>query len=131
MIRRGLVALAVLSSMSLALAVLIYSSNAVPPRALDDRARADHVVPLHFPKKPEPHPPQLIEPELPLPIITEPITIPPLRIERPMAPPPNEGLLGVGRSLACARRAMESAHADAAEQCLRRPWHFVKRGRTA
>jgi hypothetical protein len=44
-----------------------------------------------------------------------------------LASPPSEGLLGVGRSLACGASSYEYLAPLQREECLRKPWHFVKR----
>ena len=126
-IRRSLVAAIVLILHVAAIAVFIYSSR-IP---LTERIRT--TVPeaiFWFVLPPKPAQPKLIQPELPaepLPLFSEPITLPPIPARPLPAEPPSGGLLGVGRSLACGASSYEYLSLAQREQCLRHPWHFVKR----
>lgn len=125
-LRRAIVTLLVLALHVLAISVLIYSSR-IP---LTQRIRA--TIPeaiLWFAFPPKPVEPKFIRPELPeaaIPEYSAPITLPPIPA-RPLAAPPSEGLLGVGRSLACGASSYEYLSPLQREECLRHPWHFVKR----
>lgn len=126
-IRRSLVAAIVLILHVAAISVFIYSSR-IP---LTERIRT--TVPeaiFWFVLPPKPAQPKLIQPELPaepLPLFSEPITLPPIPARPLPAEPPSGGLLGVGRSLACGASSYEYLSLAQREQCLRHPWHFVKR----
>jgi hypothetical protein len=79
--------------------------------------------------RPEPFHPKKIEQQQPaetFPIVTAPITLPP-EPKRALAPPPSEGLEGVGRSLACGASSYENLSVAQRESCRRRPWAFIKR----
>ncbi len=125
-LRRAMVTLLVLALHVLAISVFIYSSR-IP---LTQRIRT--TIPeaiLWFAFPPKPVEPKFIRPELPeaaIPEYSAPITLPPIPA-RPLAAPPSEGLLGVGRSLACGASSYEYLSPLQREECLRRPWHFVKR----
>ena len=125
-IRQAIVSLLVLALHVVVIAVFIYSSR-IP---LTERVRA--TIPeaiLWFVLPPKPAEPKLINPELPLPAIpeySEPITLPPIPA-KPLPAAPSGGLLGVGRSLACGASSYEYLAPIQREQCLRRPWTFVKR----
>ena len=126
--RRTLVAIAVVIFHLIALAVLVYSSRIQPPRFV--KQTIPEMI-MWFPfHKHEPVVPTFIRPqiEVPIPIITLPITIPPLELTRPtpLPPPPTEGLLGVGRSLACGASSYEYLPPAMRDDCLRHPWHFAK-----
>jgi len=122
-----IVALAVLVLHVVALAVLIYSSR-VP---LAQRIRStipEAIMWLVRPQKPVN--PKFVQPEIPeqpLPEITAPITLPPIFVQPLPSAPPSEGLLGVGRSLACGASSYENLSPLQREQCRRRPWTFVRR----
>jgi hypothetical protein len=126
-LRRSLVAAIVLILHVAAISVFIYSSR-IP---LTERIRT--TVPeaiFWFVLPPKPAQPKLIQPELPaepLPLFSEPITLPPIPARPLPAEPPSGGLLGVGRSLACGASSYEYLSLAQREQCLRHPWHFVKR----
>ncbi len=127
-IRRAIAGFAVLLLHILALSVFIYSGR-IPPI---ERIKATVPEPilwllLPHPKAP-PRPAQAPAPmpEEVVPELTAPITLPPIRT-RPLAPPPSEGLLGIGRSLACGASIYENLPPAIREQCLRHPWHFVQR----
>ena len=125
-IRRAVIALAVLVLHVLMLAVFIYSSR-IP---LLQRARStipEAIMWLMLPPKP-PNATLVkpVLPEEPLPEVVEPITLPPIPA-RPLPEAPNEGLAGIGRSLACGASSYENLSAAEREQCRRHPWHFVKR----
>ena len=66
------------------------------------------------------------EPLVTYPILTAPIIFPKER-HKELEAPPSEGLLGVGRSLACGASSYENLPAAQREQCYRHPWAFVKR----
>lgn len=124
--RRSIVSLLVLALHVLVIAVFIYSSRI--PLAERVRATIPEAI-LWFVLPPKPVEPKLINPELPLPAIpeySEPITLPPIPA-KPLPAEPSGGLLGVGRSLACGASSYEYLAPIQREQCLRRPWTFVKR----
>ena len=124
---RAIVAVAVLILHIVALAVFIYSSR-IP---LIQRARStipEAIMWLLLPQKP-PNATLVrpIVPEEPLPEIIAPITLPPIPARPLPEAPPNEGLAGVGRSLACGASSYENLSPAQREQCRRHPWHFVRR----
>ena len=126
-VRRTIVSLLVLALHILVIAVFIYSSRI--PLVQRVRATIPEAI-LWFVLPPKPTEPKLINPELPLPSIplySEPITLPPIPAKPLPAEPTSGGLLGVGRSLACGASSYEYLGPLQREQCLRRPWTFVKR----
>lgn len=126
-IRRAIVGAVVLVLHVFAIGVFIYSSR-IP---LTERIRA--TVPeaiVWFVFTPKPTKPNVAEPALPqeaVPQVTLPITLPPIPARPLPSAPPSGGLLGVGRSLACGASSYENLSATQRQQCLRHPWHFVKR----
>ena len=127
-IRRAIAGLVVLILHILALMVFIYSGR-IPPI---ERVKATVPEPILWLLLPHPKaPPRPVQapppvPEQVVPELTAPITLPPIRT-RPLAPPPSEGLLGIGRSLACGASIYENLPPAIREQCLRHPWNFVQR----
>jgi hypothetical protein len=131
-IRRGIAAAAVLLIHIFAIGVFIYSNKV--PIVARIKATVPEAIFVLMPKPASPKPPVIEthpqEPEEPLPVITAPITLPPTQSQlpsRPLPPPPNGGLAGIGRSLACGASSYENLTALQREQCLRHPWHFIKR----
>lgn len=125
-VRRTIVSLLVLAVHVLIISVFIYSSRI--PLAQKVRATIPEAI-LWFVLPPKPTEPKLISPELALPSLPEysqPITLPPIPA-KPLPAEPSGGLLGVGRSLACGASSYEFLAPIQREQCLRRPWTFVKR----
>lgn len=126
-IRRSIVGVVVLVLHVLVIAVLIYSSRI----ALVQRVRS--TLPeaiMWFVLPPKPVNPILVKPELPeesVPRIIAPITLPPIPARPLPAAPPSEGILGVGRSLACGASSYENLSAAQRNECRRQPWHFVRR----
>jgi hypothetical protein len=125
--RRTIVAVAVLILHVLAISVFIYSSR-IP---LVQRIRTtipEAIMWLVLPSKPvNPVMVKPVLPEEPLPQVTAPITVPPITARPLPAAPPSEGMLGVGRSLACGASSYENLSPAQREDCRRHPWHFVKR----
>jgi len=124
--RRAIVTLLVVALHILMISVLIVSSRI--PLTQHIRTTIPEAI-LLFVFPPKPVEPTLIRPELPqapVPEYSAPITLPPI-VARPLAAPPSEGLLGVGRSLACGASIYEYLSPMQREECLRHPWHFVKR----
>lgn len=130
-VRRGIAAAAVLLVHVVAIAVFLFSSR-LPPveRVKQTVPEAIFVLaPYHPPAR---VPPKKIETPPPIDTITlptepAPITLPPPPRSRSLPLPPSEGLLGVGRSLACGASSYENLSPAQREDCLRHPWHFVKR----
>jgi hypothetical protein len=126
-IRRTIAAAAVLVLHVLALAVFIYSSR-IP---LAQRIRStipQAILWLVLPTKP-PNP-ALVQPLLPAepsPQVIAPITLPPIPARPLPGAPPSEGMLGIGRSLACGASSYENLSVLQREQCRRHPWNFVRR----
>ncbi|HXC54512.1 MAG TPA: hypothetical protein VNU97_04405 [Rhizomicrobium sp.] len=129
-IRRTLAGVAVLLVHILAVAVFIYSSRIpIVVRLKETIPEAIFLLaPLQpkAPPRPVEAPPPPPDETFPMPEATAPITLPPIQ-HRPLAPPPSEGLLGVGRSLACGASIYENLSPAQREQCRRRPWDFVRR----
>lgn len=126
-IRRTIVAVAVLILHVMALAVLIYSSRV--PIVQRIRSTVPEAI-LWFVLPPKPANPKLVSPVLPeepLPQVVSPITLPPIPARPLFSEEPSEGLLGVGRSLACGASSYENLSTLQREQCRRRPWNFVRR----
>lgn len=128
-IRRGLTALVVLLLHIVALAVFIVS-NKVP---VVERVRATVpeaiwvLMPLPHPPSHKPVPlPQPQTPTIMTPVITSPITLPPVQTH-PLSRPKDDGLLGIGRSLACGASSYENLTPLEREECRRHPWHFVRK----
>jgi len=125
--RRAIAGIAVAILHILALAVFIYSGRI--PLIVRIKTTVPEAIWILMPRKHPPAPPVQtpVAPEESLPVLTAPITLPPIHESRPLAPPANEGLAGIGRSLACGAGSFENLSALQREQCLRRPWEFVKR----
>jgi hypothetical protein len=126
-LRRAIVTLLVLALHVLVISVFIYSSRI--PLTQHIRTTIPEAI-LWFAFPPKPSEPKFIRPELPqavFPEFTAPITLPPIPARPLNAAPPSEGLLGVGRSLACGASSYEYLAPLQREECLRHPWHFVKR----
>ncbi len=130
-IRRALTGLAVFLLHAIAIAVFIVSIvNKVP---VVERVRAT-VPEAIWILMPPPHPPvhklvPLPQPQTPVivaPVITAPITVPQSQ-SHPLSRPKDEGLLGIGRSLACGASSYENLSPLEREECRRHPWHFVKK----
>ncbi len=126
-IRRTIVGIAVLALHILAIAVFIYSSR-IPfvqrVRSTIPEAIMWLVLPTNPPN------PILVKPELPeepLPHVIAPITLPPIPARPLPAAPSSEGMLGVGRSLACGASSYENLSAAQRSTCRHQPWRFVKR----
>jgi len=126
-IRRAIVGVAVLILHIVALAVFIYSSR-IP---IVERIRS--TIPeaiMWFVLPPRPPNPVLVKPVMPvepLPEVNVPITLPPIPARPLPAEPPSEGLLGVGRSLACGASSYENLSVAQRNECRRHPWSFVRR----
>jgi hypothetical protein len=126
-IRRTIVAVAVLVLHVLALAVFVYSSRI--PFVQRARSTIPEAI-MWFMLPPKPVNPILVKPELPeetLPRVIAPITLPPIPARPLPAAPPSEGMLGVGRSLACGASSYENLSPAQRYECRRQPWHFVRR----
>lgn len=125
-IRRWLAGGAVVVVHLLALALIAFSIHVpVIQRIRETIPEAIMWIPVAKPA----HPPKKVE-EQPLeesfPILTAPITLPP-EPKRALPPPPNGGMEGVGRSLACGASSYEYLSPAQRETCLRRPWAFMRR----
>jgi hypothetical protein len=133
-IRRAAVGVAVLLLHVIALGVFVYSSR-IPliARIRTTAPEAILWIPIPHHQTPPakkivvPPAPEEIQPDEAVPQIIAPITLPPPVRPRPAAPPANDGLLGVGRSLACGASTYENLSPAQREQCIRHPWRFVKR----
>lgn len=126
-LRRAIVAVAVIILHVLALAVLVYSSRV--PIIQRIRSTIPEAI-LWFVLPPKPINPALVQPNLPaepLPQIVAPITLPPIPSRVLPAEPPSEGMLGIGRSLACGASSYENLAVLQRELCRRHPWNFVRR----
>lgn len=128
-IRRAIAAAAVLLVHVVAIAVFITSVHV--PVIERIRATIPEAIWILMPKKPAPPAPRVETPLppadiLPMPEITAPITLPSIHTRTPPPAAPGD-LTGVGRSLACGASSYENLTVDQREQCLRHPWHFVKR----
>jgi hypothetical protein len=77
--------------------------------------------PIKRQEKPQPDQPTVVIPES-----TAPITLPPVK-HKELAPPPSEGMEGVGRSIACGASSYENLSPLQRQQCLRHPWGFIKK----
>ena len=127
-IRRGLAAAAVAAVHVLAL-LLIMVGNEVPLIQRIRETIPEAITWIPMPKKVvQPHrvEPAPVEVQEPLPVLTAPITVPPIH-SRPMAQPQTDGILGVGRALACGAGNYENLPPSVRDQCRRHPWAFVKK----
>ena len=129
-IRRTIAGVAVLLLHILAISVFIYSSRI--PLLVRIRTTVPEAIwvltqPKHPAKPPNPLIETPIQPEESLPVLTAPITLPLIRHSEPLAPPANEGLAGLGRSLACGASSYEYLSVLDRQQCRRHPWQFIKR----
>ena len=126
-IRRSIAAVAVLAVHVLAIVIFIYSSRII----LTERIRA--VVPeaiLWFVLPPKPAEPDLVHPQISPAVVPElaaPITLPPIPARALPVETPTDGLLGVGRSLACGASSYEYLSPGQRAQCVRHPWNFTRR----
>jgi hypothetical protein len=129
-IRRGLAWAAVVLVHILALLLIAFSNTkpiverikVVMPEAIMWIPMPSHPAqPIKRQEKPEETTPAPVT--IPL---TAPITLPPAP-HRELAPPPSEGLEGVGRSLSCGASSYENLTSVERAACLRHPWGFIKR----